>query len=65
MYPPRRMLMYFGIRADKSLPADTVFAAIFTPSWANANAKAMKNTPALVAELGEPLRKSLSKSRGF
>ena len=65
MYPPRRILMYRGSKADKSFPAETELAAIFTPSWAKANARAMKNTPARVAEFGLSFRKALSKSSGF
>jgi len=57
--------MYRGSKADKSFPADTEFAAILTPSCAKANARAMKNTPQRVAELGLSLRKLLSKSSGF
>ena len=57
--------MYRGSNADKSFPAETELAAIFTPSCAKANASAIKNTPARVAELGLSLRKALSKSSGF
>jgi hypothetical protein len=65
MYPPRRMLIYRGINADRSLPAETEFAAILTPSWANANASPIKNTPTRVAVLGLSLRKLLRRSSGF
>lgn len=57
--------MYLGIKADKSLPAETEFAAMFTPSCARANARAMKNTPQRVAEFGFPSRNLPSRSKGF
>jgi hypothetical protein len=59
------MLRYLGINADKSLPADTELAAILTPSWARAKAKAIKKTPQRVAELGLPSRNLLRRSKGF
>ena len=59
------MLIYRGIKADKSFPAETELAAMLTPSWARANASAIKNTPARVAELGLSLRKLFNRSRGF
>lgn len=45
-YPPRRISMKRGRRAVISVPADTELAAMLVPSWARANAVAMKNTPA-------------------
>jgi len=65
IYPPRRILIYLGINADKSLPAETEFAAMLTPSCARAKARAIKNTPHRVAELGFPSRNLPSKSKGF
>ena len=65
IYPPRRILMYLGINADKSLPAETELAAILTPSCASAKASAIKNTPHRVAELGFPSRNLPSRSKGF
>jgi hypothetical protein len=59
------MLMYLGINADKSLPAETELAAMLTPSCASAKARAMKKTPQRVAELGFPSRNLPSRSNGF
>jgi hypothetical protein len=65
IYPPRRILTYRGHKADRSFPAETLFAAILTPSCANAKANAIKKTPTRVAELGLPSRKSFKRSSGF
>lgn len=58
------MYMNRGRRAVVSEPAETEFAAMFVPSWARANAAAMKKTP--VRFPAPPsARNRLSRSMGF
>ena len=47
-----------------SVPAETLLAAMFVPSWARAKAAAIMNTPKRSAELA-PSSNLPSNSRGF
>src|SRR3954454_10044845 len=64
MYPPRRMLRNRGSRADMSVPALTLLAAMLVPNCARLNASAMKKTPARFPE--PPSSRNLERRpRGF
>lgn len=47
MYCPRRMLIYLGRRAERSVATEMELAEMFTPIEAIKNAAAQKNAPAL------------------
>lgn len=53
-----------GRRAVVSDPAETEFAAMLVPSWARANAVAMKKTPTRFPDPPSAIN-FLSRSRGF
>jgi hypothetical protein len=58
------MFRYRGMRAVKSVPAETELAEIFVPSCARANPVAMMKMPKRWPELA-PSRNMPSRSRGF
>lgn len=58
--PPRLMFMNFGSKAVMSVPAEMEFAEMLVPTWANANPRATKKTPALEPLFSES--KNLSKT---
>jgi len=50
MYAPRRMLMYFGNRPDRSMPVEKELSMVLMASWQTTRPTPAKNTAARVPD---------------